>query len=371
MSATRNLEFHRIELPLLGLHCASCAGRVEKALQAVPGVAKVSVNFATARAAVVFRNGKTSSSALREAVRREGYDALAPDREMTSTETGDMDLAEEQARWREEKAIRRQFFLAAGFTLPVFLLTMGTHFLPGLAPLLDFPGRAWVELGLTTIVLFIGGREFFIGAIKSALRGRSDMNTLVAIGTFSAYAYSVAATFFSDWFTEQRGDALAHHKAPAVYFEAAAVIVSLILAGRILEARARRKATGAIRALAGLQPRMARVDKDGTEYDIPIEQLLVADHVWVRPGEKVPVDGQVVEGVSTVDESMLTGESIPASKKPGDLVIGGTVNLTGALRFSVTKVGQDTALRQIMRTVQVAQSGKPPIQRLADRLAEW
>lgn len=372
MSSASDLEFHRIELPLQGLHGASCAGRVEKALQAVPGVAKVSVNFATSRAAVVFKREKTNSAALREALRKEGYDSLAPDRETSSTEVSDLELQEEQARSQEEKTWRREFRLAASLTLPVFLLAMGTHFVPALAPHLNFPGRAFLEFVLTTIVLFVAGRGFFVNAFRSSLRLHADMNTLVAIGTFSAYAYSVAATFFP-WLFSHGLARQAHDDAgrPVVYFEAAAVIVTLILGGRILEARARRKATGAIRALAGLQPRMARVEKEGTEYDSPIEQLLVGDKVWVRPGEKIAVDGRVEDGISTVDESMLTGESVPASKKPGDEVIGGTLNLTGALKFSVTKVGKDTALRQIMRTVQAAQASKPPIQRLADKMAEW
>jgi Cu+-exporting ATPase len=372
MSAVDNLEFHRIELPLLGLHGASCAGRVEKALRAVPGVAKVSVNFGTARAAVVFKREKTNASALLDALRKEGYDALPPDREMSSSERADIEMQEEQARWQEEKKWKDQFRLAAFLTLPVFLLAMGSHFVPALAPYLDFPGRTFLDFVLTTLVLFVGGRGFFVSAFKSGLHFRADMNTLAAIGTLSAYAFSVAAMLFPSWLSQRlagHGDHGDGH--PGVYFEAAAVIVTLIVGGHILEARACRKATGAIRALAGLQPRVARKDKEGTEFDVPIEQLVVGDKVWVRPGEKIAVDGEVEEGVSTVDESMLMGESVPASKKPGDEVIGGTLNLTGALKFRVTKVGTDTALRQIMRTVQEAQAGKPPIQRLADKLAAW
>jgi Cu+-exporting ATPase len=372
MSSADNLEFHRIELPLLGLHGANCAGRVEKALRAVPGVAKVSVNFSTARAAVVFKREKTNSAALCDALRKEGYDALAPDREMSSSQTADLEMQEEQAWWEEDKKCRAHFRLAAALTLPVFLLAMGSHFVPALAPYLNFPGRIFLDFILTTIVLFVAGRGFFVNAFKLGLRFRADMNTLVAIGTLSAYAFSVAAMLFPSWLSQRLAGHAEHGGGqPGVYFEAAAVIVTLILGGGILEARARRKATGAIRALAGLQPRMARVERDGTEYDVPIEQLAVGDNVWARPGEKIAVDGKVEEGISTIDESMLTGESVPASKKPGDEVIGGTLNLTGAIRFRVTKVGTDTALRQIMRTVQEAQAGKPPIQRLADTMAAW
>ena len=367
MSKVDDLDLTRVEFPLLGLHCASCAGRVEKALKAVPGVAKASVNYATARAAVVFNHRWTNPDTLREAVRKEGYEALAP--ALDSTSFNEQEAAEDLARRTDEARLRKRFFFALIFTLPVWLLAMGSHLSMSMGHAIDFPGRKWLELIFTSIVLFGPGREFLAGAWASLKRLSADMNTLVSLGTLSSYIFSVGVTCFPNWMDPYIG--IQHEHSQAVYFEAAASIVTLILAGRVLEARARRRASGAIRALAGLQPRMARVENDGIEYDIPIEQLLVGDMVWVRPGEKVPVDGEVVEGMSTVDESMLTGESVPASKKVGESVIGGTVNLTGALRFKVTKVGQDTALRKIMRTVQEAQAGKPPIQRMADKIAAW
>lgn len=364
MIASGDLDLQRVELPLTGLHCAGCANRVEKALHSVPGVNRVSVNFATSHASVVFSRAKAAVSDLREAVRREGYDALPPAADAGALESLS---AEDQARWDDEQRLRRRLVTAATLSAPVVLMTMGGHFIPALAPVLHFPGYEWAEMILTTLVLVIAGRDFFTGAWSAARRGSSDMNTLVALGTLSAWAYSVAVTVLP------RGAAGAHllHGERTVYFEAAAAIITLILAGRVLEARARRKASGAIRALAELQPRNARVEKDGVEYELPIDQLAVGDIVWVRPGEKVAVDGEVADGMSTVDESMLTGESLPASKKAGDAVIGGTVNLTGALRFKVTKTGKDTALRQIMRAVQEAQADKPPIQRLADQVAAW
>lgn len=363
MSATSDLDLQRVELPLMGMHCAGCAGRIERALAAVPGVAKVNVNFATARAAVVFNRRQTASGDLLKAVQREGFDALAP-------ETAGIEHAVEKSRRTEETRLTRRLLVSALLSAPVVLLAMGSHLVPSLAPHLDFPLRIWLELVLTTLVMILGGREFFSGA-WIALRHRStDMNTLVALGTFSAWAYSVIVAFKPDFFATV-GDAHAAHRAPVVYFEAAAAIITLILAGRLLEARARRKAGGAIRALAELQPRNARVEKNGVESDLPIERLALGDMVCVRPGEKIAIDGEVVDGLSTVDESMLTGESIPASKNAGDKVIGGTVNLTGMLRYRVTKVGKDTALRQIMRMVQEAQAEKPPIQRLADRIAGW
>jgi len=365
MSDASNLELKRIELPLTGMHCAGCANRVEKALSSVPGVTRASVNFATSRASVVFSRKKAVVNDLREAVRREGYDSLPPD--VDSASAPDTMNAEEKARWDEERKLRRRLIIAAVLTAPVVIISMGSHFIPKLEPYLNFPGWEWVEMILTTTVLVVAGRDFFVGAWISAKHFSADMNTLVALGTLSAWAYSVAVTLMP------HGAEPGHemHEGRAVYFEAAATIITLILAGRLLEAGARRKASGAIRALAELQPRNARVEKDGKEFDLPIGQLAVGDRVWVRPGDKIPVDGEVTDGISTVDESMLTGESVPASKRAGDTVIGGTVNLTGALRFTITKTGKDTALRQIMRAVQEAQADKPHIQRLADQVASW
>ena len=362
-----HLDLIRVELPLLGLHCASCASRVEQALQGVKGVAKASVNFANARAAVVFNQKLTNTKALREAVSQAGYDSIEP-RDEDSLFSPAKEDEEERARRREETRLRERLRYAILFTAPVVFIAMGGHILPTLGTLLDHPIFKWIELIFTSCVLVLAGGEFFKGAWNAARHFSTDMNTLVAIGTASAFVYSVAATFFPHHFMQMDGHAQ-HSGSPVVYFEAAATIITLILTGRLLEARARRKASGAIRALAGLQPRTARVEKNGVEHDVPIEQLLVGDMVWVRPGENIPVDGEIVEGMSTVDESMLTGESVPASKNIGGTVIGGTVNLTGALRFKVTKVGKDTALRKIMQTVQEAQAGKPPIQRMADRLA--
>ncbi len=368
MNDTNNLDLQRVELSLLGLHCAGCAGTVEKALAAVPGVTRADANFATKRAAVVYDPHHTSVEKLREVIRREGYDSLSPD---SGSDSEALENAEQQAQTNEERRLGQRFILAAVLTVPVVALAMGSHLIPALAPYLDFPQRKWIELILTTLVLAVAGREFFIGAWTAVKRFRSDMNTLVALGTFSAWAYSVAVTLMPDLLSIGHSGSHANHDAPMVYFEAAAAIITLILAGRLLEAKARRKAGGAIHALAELQPRNACVEKDGKESDVPIGQLVVGDMVWVRPGEKIPVDGEILEGRSTVDESMLTGESFPASKTTGEAVIGGTVNLTGALRFRVTKVGKDTALRQIMRIVQEAQAGKAPIQRLADKVASW
>ena len=368
MNEPNNLDLQRAELSLLGLHCAGCAGTVEKALAAVPGVIRADANFVTRRAAVVYNPHQTGVEKLREVIQREGYDSLLPD---DSSDSEALENAEQQAQANEEKRLSRRLVLAASLSAPVILLAMGGHMVPALARQIDFPMQKWIALILTTLVLAVAGREFFTGAWTAAKRLRADMNTLVALGTFSAWSYSVAVTVRPDLFGVGHVGSHGDHHAPTVYFEAAAAIITLILAGRLLEAKARRKAGGAIHALAELQPRNARVEKDGKESDVPIGSLVVGDMVWVRPGEKVAVDGEIAEGSSTVDESMLTGESFPAFKAVGDSVIGGTVNLTGAFRFLVTRVGKDTALRQIMRTVQDAQAGKAPIQRLADQVASW
>ncbi len=294
-----------VQLPLLGMHCASCAGRIERALQATPGGAEARVNFATTRAAVRFDAGLVNVEALRESGRKEGFDALLP---VVEGATRD---AEAEARASENAALRQRFVIAAVLTLPVVLVAMG--------------------------VLLWAGWEFFTGAWSATWRRTADMNTLVAVGTLAAYSYSVAVIVAP-------GALGGGHAGHAVYFEVAASIVTLILMGRVLEARARARAGGAIRALIGLQLKMARVER---------------------------ASGQVEDGASSVDESMLTGEPMPVAKKAGDAVIGGTMNGTGAFRFRATKVGADTVLQRIVRLVREAQGSKAPIQQLADKIAAW
>jgi Cu+-exporting ATPase len=362
----------RCDLPLLGMHCASCAGRIEKALGDAPGVENASVNFATTRATVHYDSRQTDPQKLREVVRSIGYDAITPQADSaqstpghaTASETSD---AERAAREAEYSAQKRKFVIALCLTLPVAVLAMGSH-IPPFSGALNFPGRAWVELVLTTPVLFWAGREFFSGAWAAARHRAADMNTLVAIGTFSAYAYSTVATIAPHWL---QSAANTHSEMSGVYFEVAAIIVTLILMGRLLEARARAQTGGAIRALMGLQAKTARVQRNGVEQDIPIEEVQVGDKVLVRPGEKIPVDGEVFEGRSTIDESMLTGEPLPVEKASGDTVIGATLNKTGAFTMRATKVGSDTVLQQIVRLVQEAQGSKAPIQKLADTVSGY
>ncbi|MDQ3812642.1 MAG: heavy metal translocating P-type ATPase, partial [Armatimonadota bacterium] len=373
-----NLE--RVDLPLLGMHCAACANRIEKALNKAEGVSEASVNFATTRATVRYDPQVADVNALRETVRKAGYDALIP---QDQTEPGERDTAtseeakdaELEAREAEYSRQKTKFLIALALTVPVAFLAMAGHLIPALKPILNFSGRHWVELVLTTPVLFWAGREFFTGAWNAARHRAADMNTLVAVGTLSAYLYSIVATVAPQWFEVATSHSTTQHAAVTthadVYYEVAAIIITLILMGRLLEARARSQTSGAIRALMGLQPRTARVERDGQEQDIPIEQVQVGDIILVRPGEKVPVDGEVVDGSSTVDESMLTGEPMPVQKKPGEAVIGATLNKTGAFRMRATKVGKDTVLQQIVRLVQEAQGSKAPIQRLADVIAGY
>jgi len=365
----------RCELPLVGMHCASCAGRIEKALGSATGVVSATVNFATSRATVQYDPQSTDVSSLGQVVRDLGYDVIEPQSGGEQDDAEKMQDAELRLRESEYRRQKIRFVAALVLTLPVAVLSMAGHLLPALESILNFPGRHWLELALTTPVLFLAGREFYTGAWAAARHRVADMNTLVSIGTLSAYLYSVVATVAPRLLIVTAGAGSGHGHGTAgatgVYFEVAAIIVTLILMGRLLEARARSKTSGAIRALIGLQPKMARVDRGGVEHDIPVAELQVGDIVLVRPGEKIPVDGLVVDGASSVDESMLTGEPLPVQKKSGDTVIGATLNRTGSFRMRATRIGRDTVLQQIVRMVQEAQGSKAPIQRLADTIASY
>ncbi|MEA3213777.1 MAG: P-type Cu+ transporter [Chthoniobacter sp.] len=363
---TEALHEQKIELPLLGMHCASCANRIERALRTAPGVAQANVNFATTRATVHFDPEATTPEALCEVVRNEGYEAVAPSLETVEGDKVSAD-SETEARSQEDRTQKRKLIVAVTLSAPVAVLAMGSHLFPALAPVLDFPASPWIQLVLTTPVLFWAGGEFFAGAWNAARHRAADMNTLVALGTFSAWAFSLWLTLFPQTLAHGHGS----HGRPAVYYESAALIVTLILLGRVLEARARHKTSGAIRALMDLQAKTARIQREGLELDLPVAEVRVGDVVLVRPGETVPVDGEVFEGTSFVDESMLTGEPLPVEKTTGETVIGGTLNKTGSFRFGATKVGRDTVLQQIVRLVQEAQGRKAPIQRLADTICGY
>lgn len=356
----------RVEMPLLGMHCAACANRIERALNKAEGVESCNVNFATARATVHYDAGQTNPQQLRGVVQKSGYDAIVPDEKAKQTQA--VADAEMQAREAEYQAQQRKFIVALALSVPVVFSAMGAHFVPSLHGWGMSPWRPWLEGALTSLVMFWAGVEFFTGAWSAARHRAADMNTLVAIGTLSAYLYSVAATLRPEYFiTAHAHDAMNQE----VYFETAAVIITLILMGRLLEARARSQTSGAIRALMDLQAKTARVIKDGKEQDVPLEQVQVGDVLLVRPGEKVPVDGQVIEGASRVDESMLTGEALPVEKQAGDTVIGATLNKSGSFQMKATKIGADTVLQGILRLVQQAQGSKAPIQKLADTVAGY
>jgi P-type Cu+ transporter len=330
-----------------GMTCASCVRRVERALEKAPGVHEANVNLANQRATVRYLAGEVELRDLEKAVEGSGYGVVR----------GEESFAEDSHE-REYKKLKADFILAAALTTIILVgsLPMMLAFEPAI-PMM------WLKillLVLATPVQFWAGKRFYRGAWGALKHGQADMNTLVVIGTSAAYLYSVVAALAPGLFAVGRAD---------VYFDTSALIITLILLGRLLEERAKGRTNEAIKKLAGLQAKTARVLRGGEELDVPLENVLVGDLVVVRPGEKVPVDGWVVSGGSAVDESMITGESIPVTKREGDEVIGATMNTSGSFRFEATKVGEDTTLHQIMSMVEEAQGSKAPIQRLADRIS--
>lgn len=349
-----------MEIGVEGMTCASCVAQIEKAVKGVPGVSKAIVNLATERLSVRFRNGVASVDTIETAIRGAGY-------EPRQIETGDGAAdREREARDREMTALRRALYVAAALTLPVFLLEMGSHLIPAVHELvmntIGMRASWFVQFALTTAVLFGPGLRFFQKGVPAILRGTPDMNSLVTVGTSAAWAYSVVATFAPKVLPVGTVN---------VYYEAAAVIVTLILLGRYLEAKAKGRTSEAIKRLVGLQPKTARVERDGKIVELPLSEVRSGDIIQVRPGDKVPVDGMVVEGSSYVDESMITGEPVPVAKAEGAEVVGGTINKTGSFSFRATKVGSDTLLSQIIRMVEQAQGSKLPIQAMVDKVTAW
>ncbi|WP_017717058.1 heavy metal translocating P-type ATPase [Kamptonema formosum] len=348
-----------VQLRLKGMGCASCAGKIEQAIQSVPGVVECSVNFGAEQATVKYNAKKTNSSDIARAVSDAGYSAH-PIQEAGEEE----DDAEKAGRKTEEQQLLRK--LAVSSALSLLLVAGAIPAMTGLSshPILNGLHNSWVQLLLASPVQFWAGLPFYRGAWKAFRHRTADMNTLIALGTSAAYFYSL-------WATVSPGFFLSQGLMPEVYYEASAVIITLTMLGRFLETRARGKTSEAIRKLMGLQAKTARIIRNGRELDIPIAEVAVGDIVQVRPGEKIPVDGEVIAGTSTVDESVITGESLPVTKQAGDEVIGATINKTGSFRFRATRVGKDTALAQIVKLVQQAQGSKAPIQRLADRVTAW
>ncbi|MFB2935599.1 heavy metal translocating P-type ATPase [Aerosakkonemataceae cyanobacterium BLCC-F154] len=348
-------------LKLRGMSCASCANTIEDAIRSVPGVSECSVNFGAEQATVTYEPSRTDLKEIQDAVNAAGY-AAQP------MQPQDLLNADDDTERRERQAENRELVTKVwvGGIISTILVIGSLPTMTGL-PIPFIPmwlHNPWLQLVLTTPVLFWCGASFFINAWKALKRHTATMDTLVAIGTGAAYLYSLFPTVLPEFFTAQR--------LPAdVYYEVAAVVVTLILLGRLLENRAKGQTSEAIRKLMGLQAKTARVIRNGKEVDVPIAEVILGDVILVRPGEKIPVDGEIVEGSSTIDEAMVTGESVPVKKQPGDEVIGATINKTGSFKFRAMRVGKDTFLAQIVKLVQQAQGSKAPIQRLADQVTGW
>lgn len=340
---------------LQGMSCAACATTIEKAVRQVPGIQNCAVNVALEQLTVQYNPQRLSAPDIQKAVAIAGYQAIP-------VELGDRPV--HAGADRQLSQLQQQVWVSLGISA---VLVVGS--LPDMVGL-TVPGlphwlhNAWVQFFLTTVVMFWGGRGFFTGAWKALQRQAADMNTLVALGTGAAYVYSVVATLFPSLLQAQGLQ-------PQLYYEPAAVIIALILLGRWLERRARRHTSEAIRQLIGLQAKTARVIRGGQEQEVPLAEVQVGDRIAVRPGEKIPTDGVVLAGQSSVDESMVTGESMPVSKGAGDAVIGATLNQTGYFELKAERVGQETVLAQIVQLVEAAQGSKAPIQKLADQVTSW
>jgi P-type Cu+ transporter len=375
-----------VAIPVRGMTCAACQARVQRVLQREPGVDSASVNLMLANAAVRYDPASTTPERLVAAIRATGYDADAP---LVAPSSLDEQSAHDTEQQHEFVVLRAKaiFALVAGLfamiaSVPLMVATASGHgatidplmraIMDRIAPalrqalpwLFAAPRQAiaWILLAWTLAVMAWAGRHFYVRAWKAGQHRTADMNTLIAVGTAAALGYSVVATVAPGVFT-------ARGLAPDVYYEAVILIIAFILVGNALEARAKRRTATALRALASLQPRTARVMREGADVDLPIEAVRSDDEVLVRPGERIPVDGGVVAGESAVDESMLTGEALPVAKRVGDLVIGGTVNGTGALRVRATRVGAESTLAGIVRLMRDAQSSSAPLQQLADRIS--
>ena len=350
-----------LTLKLRGMSCASCASNIEDAIQAVPGVSECNVNFGVEQATVKYDPQKTNLEKIQDAVEDAGYSAYSLQEQEMVTGENDTEKAERMAESRD-----LLIKVVVGAVISIVLIVGSLRMMTGL----DLPfiptwlSNQWVQLALTAPVQFWCGYSFYINTWKAFKRHASTMDTLIALGTSAAYFYSVFATLYPNFFINQG-------LMPEVYYETAAVVITLILLGRLFENRARGQTSEAIRKLIGLQARDARVIRNGQEIDIPIQEVEINDVILVRPGEKIPVDGEVIEGASTIDEAMVTGESVPVKKQPGDEVIGATINKTGSFKFRATRVGKDTVLAQIVQLVQQAQGSKAPIQRLADQVTGW
>jgi P-type Cu+ transporter len=348
-----------VTLKLRGMSCASCANRVESAIREVKGVISGNVNFALEQATVTYNDRETDPAIIQQAVEAAGYRAILPD-----DNAADPEDVERTVRLAEQRVLTRK--VALGSFIGIILVFGSLPMMMGLSiPFVpDWLHNPWLQLVLATPVQVWCGSSFYIGAWKAFKNRTATMDTLIALGTSAAFLYSLAVTINPGFFISQGLQ-------PGVYYEAAAIVIALILLGKLLENRAKGETSEAIRQLMGLQAKTARLIRNGQEMDVPIAEVQIDDVILVRPGEKIPVDGTAIAGYSTVDESMVTGESIPVEKKVGDEVIGATLNKTGSLQIRARRIGKDTVLAQIVQLVQEAQGSKAPIQRLADQVTGW
>lgn len=345
-----------LDLPITGMTCANCANTIQRKVNKLDGVLKVEVNYASERASVTYAPGDIDRADIVRTIRQAGYDVVEAEGEE------ELEDAEAQARQAEIAHQKHRLLVGAIFTLPLFVLSMSRDF-GLLGEWAQAPWVNWFFLALATPVQFYVGKDYYVGAYKSLRGGSANMDVLVALGTSVAYFYSIAVILALAAGTH----ALGHH----VYLETSAMIITLVVLGKLLEARAKGQTSAAIKALMGLRAKTARVMRDGTEQEIPVTEVMRGDVVLVRPGEKIPVDGVIVQGHTAVDESMLTGESLPVEKEVGDQVVGATLNKQGFIKFEATKVGKETALAQIIKLVEQAQGSKAPIQRLVDQVSAY
>jgi Cu+-exporting ATPase len=343
------LKNKKVTLDITGMHCASCSSNIENALRKADGVVTANVNFASEKASVEFDDHKIDQAKVVNIIKKAGYQA----------EASGAGAQADEAKNREYKLLKLKLIFSLIFSIPILLISMPQLLMPlGINPemLMDFPGRKSLLFILATPVQFIAGWQFYKGALAAAKNRASNMDTLIAVGTSAAYFYSVATTFLIE------GDA---------YYEIAALLIVFILLGKLLEARAKGKTGEAIKKLMGLQAKTARVKRGGKELEISIDEVVVGDVIVVRPGEKIPVDGVVVSGQTSVDESMISGESIPVEKNVGDKIIGATINKNGSIEFRADNVGEGTVLSQIIKLIEEAQGSKAPIQRFADTISYY
>ena len=350
-------KIQTLTLPVEGMTCASCVARVEKVLARVDGVEKTTVNLATEKATIKFDPSKASTEQMARVVEEAGYKLVLPASEATVVQEENSTQSDNYTK------LKKEFIISLLFALPVMILSMVgmTDWFMEISPLGMDAVNKLLFLG-ATIVMVVSGKRFFKIAWKLATHFEADMNTLVAVGTGVAYLFSSIVVLFPEWLPSSVD-------ARGVYFDTAVTIITLILLGKMLEARAKLRAADAMKKLMSIQPKNARVFRHNEFVDIAINDVVKNDTILVRPGEKIPVDGIIEKGETAIDESMMTGESIPVAKKSGDKVIGGTINTTGSLEFRATAVGSDTMLAQIVRLVEEAQGSKAPIQSLADKIA--